>query len=63
MQRVTERFRRPDLGHLQVEVTVDDPSAFQKPWTMKVAHSLATKDIEIIESICTENERDRAHIQ
>lgn len=62
MQRVTERFRRPDLGHLEVEITVDDPSAFQKPWTMKRTHSLAPKDIEIMESICTENERDRAHM-
>lgn len=61
MQRVTERFRRPDLGHLEVEVTVDDPSAFQKPWTMKRVHSLAPKDVDILEYICEENERDRTH--
>jgi hypothetical protein len=62
MQHVTERYRRPDLGHLEVEVTVDDPSAFQKPWTMKKTHSLAPKNEEIMESICQENERDQRHM-
>ena len=63
MQHVTEHYRRPDLGHLEVEISVDDPSAFKKPWTMKRTHSLAPKDIEILESICEENERDRAHMR
>jgi hypothetical protein len=63
MQRVIERFRRPDLGHLEVEIAVDDPSAFTKPWIMKRTHSLAPKAVEIMESICAENERDREHLR
>jgi hypothetical protein len=63
MQHVTERFRRPDLGHLEVEITVDDTSAFKRPFTIKRTHSLAPKDIEIMESICAENERDREHMR
>ena len=38
--RVTERFRRRDFGHLDVEMTFDDPKMYTKPFTIKVPHDL-----------------------
>ena len=61
--RVTERFRRLDLGHLEVLTTYDDPSVFQKPFTTRQVRSLAPKDWEILEYVCNENNRDLPHLQ
>jgi hypothetical protein len=58
---VSERFHRPDLGHLEIEITVDDPDTFLKPWVIKRATELAPND-QVGEAICAENERDRAHM-
>ena len=58
---VVERYRRPDLGHLQSEVTIDDPGAYAKPWTIKKASDLS-RDDTLMEYMCNENERDRGHI-
>ena len=55
--RVTERFRRPDLGHLEVEMTFDDPGAFQKPFTMKRVSSLAPPGSGLMEYVCNENNK------
>ena len=30
--KVTEKIRRPDFGHMDIELTVDDPKAYTKPW-------------------------------
>ena len=49
--RMTERYRRIDVGHLQVEVTVTDPSAYVKPWGFTVDMELAV-DTEMLESVC-----------
>jgi len=49
--RVTERYRRPDVGHLQVEVTFTDPAAFMKPWSFRADMALAA-DTNMLESIC-----------
>ncbi len=59
--RVTERFRRRDFGHLEVQITFDDPKAYTKPFSATVPFDLLP-DTELIESIC-ENERDHAHIK
>ena len=59
--RVTERFRRRDFGHLDVEMTFDDPQMYTKPFTIKVPHDLLA-DSDIFESFCNENEKDRAHL-
>jgi hypothetical protein len=59
--RVVERFRRRDFGHLEVEMTFDDPRMYTRPFTIKVGHDLLA-DSDIFESICTENERDRVHL-
>jgi hypothetical protein len=59
---VRERFRRPDLGHLEVETTYDDPGAFNKPFQTRYVKALAPKDEEILEYVCAENERDVRHL-
>jgi Carboxypeptidase regulatory-like domain len=61
MLHVVERYRRPDLGHLEYEITVDDPGAYVKPWTMKKASELS-RDDNLMEYICNENERDLSHL-
>ena len=57
---IVERYHRVDLGHLETEVTVEDPGVLAKPYTMKRVSELAA-GIEISEFICTENERDVRH--
>ena len=58
---VTERFRRPSFGHLEIQSTIDDPKAYTKPFTIKqTLHLLA--DSEILENICNENEKDASHL-
>lgn len=56
--KVTERFRRPNYGNLEIEITVDDPKAYTKPWTVKVNQRIIP-DTELIEFIC--EERDATH--
>jgi hypothetical protein len=60
--RITERYRRRDFGHLDVEMTFDDPQMYTRPFTIKVPHELLA-DADIFESFCNENEKDRAHLQ
>ena len=60
---IIERFRRLDLGHLEVERTYDDPGAFKQPFKTREVHSLAPKDEEVLEYVCEENERDVAHMK
>jgi hypothetical protein len=54
--KVRERIRRPDFGHLDIEVTVDDPKAYTKPWTVTLRQQFAA-DTELIDEICAEGER------
>jgi len=54
--KVTERFRRPSLGKLEVEITIDDPRAYTKPWSIQVYQALAL-DTDLIEFVCLENEK------
>ena len=55
--RYTERFHRRTFGHMDLEVTVDDPKAYTKPWTVTLAGWDLLPDEELIEAIC-DNERD-----
>jgi hypothetical protein len=59
--RVVERFRRRDFGHLDVEMTFDDPKTYTKPFTIKIPHELLP-DTDIFEMYCNENEKDRVHL-
>jgi hypothetical protein len=58
---VIERYSRPDLGHLETEITVEDPGILARPWTIKRISELAPNEV-IYEFICPENNRDVAHI-
>ena len=59
--RTTERIRRRDFGHLDVQVTIDDPTMYTKPFSIRYTQTL-TPDTDILESICAENERDLQHL-
>jgi len=59
--RVTERFRRADFGHMQVQVTFDDPETLTKPLTISMAVNYAA-DSDMLEYVCNENEKDTAHL-
>jgi hypothetical protein len=58
---VTERYRRKDFGHLEIEITINDPKAYNKPWTAKEDPTLMV-DTELLEFICNENEQDIKHM-
>jgi len=59
--KMTERFRRVDFGNMEIEITVDDPKAYTKPWTVKVHHRIML-NTELIEFVCQENEKDVPHL-
>ena len=54
--KVRERIRRSDFGHLEIEVTVDDPKAYTTPWTVTLRQQFAA-DTELIDETCAEGER------
>jgi hypothetical protein len=60
--KVTEKFRRPSFGKLEIEITVDDSKAYTKPWTVKLNQPLVA-DTELLDYICQENERDVSHFR
>jgi hypothetical protein len=55
--RVIERFRRLDYGTIEIEVTVDDPKAYTRPWTAQTIRQRLMPDDELIEFVCQENEK------
>lgn len=58
--KLTERFRRPNYGALEIELTVDDPKAYTKPWTVTIKKALMP-DTELLDEICLENEKSYQH--
>ena len=58
--RVTERFRRKDFGHLEIQVVIDDPEAYTRSWTVTENFDLLP-DTDLLENIC-ENEKDFQHL-
>ena len=58
---VTERIRRRDFGHMDIQITIDDPKAYTKPWTAEL-HPELIPDMELLEFVCNENERDLRHL-
>ena len=59
--RTIERIRRPSYGSLEIELTVDDPKVYTRPWHAK-RYMHIMLDTELIEDICNENERSLTHI-
>jgi hypothetical protein len=59
--KITERFRRVNYGNLEIDVTVNDPKAYTKPWTVKV-HESFVLNTELMDYICNENEKDLKHL-
>jgi hypothetical protein len=58
--RITERLRRRDFGHMEYEITIDDPKVFTRPFTVKTERLLAS-DTDLLEDVC-ENEKDRVYL-
>ena len=58
---VIERFRRRDFGHMEIQVTIDDPKAYTKPWTVTEEVRLLP-DTDLMEFICAENNKDLEHL-
>ena len=59
--KMTERFRRVNYGNLDIEITVEDPKAYTKPWTVSVKQRVML-DTDLIEFICDENEKSVPHL-
>jgi hypothetical protein len=53
---MTERFRRPNYGTLEIQITIDDKKAYTRPWTVEMPQTI-TLDTELIDEICLENEK------
>jgi hypothetical protein len=60
--RLTERWRRPDFGHLDIQMTIDDAAFYSKPITFEYKATLIPDD-DLLEWVCTENEQDKGHIK
>ena len=59
--KLTERFRRPNFGTLEIDITVDDAKAYTKPWTVRVNQRILLNS-ELIEFICNENDQFRPYL-
>lgn len=59
--KTTERIRRINYGTMETEMTIEDPKAYTKPWTVKFNHRIML-DTDLIEFVCGENERDAPHL-
>jgi hypothetical protein len=58
--RLTERFHRVDFGHMDLQITIDDPETYTRPFSVKLKQHLLP-DTDLLESVCAENEKDAAH--
>ena len=59
---ITERYHRRDFGHMDLEITFDDPTYYTRPFTLKTGLMLVP-DSDLLEYVCTENEKDRARLK
>lgn len=60
--QVLERIRRPNFGSLEIEITVNDPKAYTKAWTVTM-HQKAVVDTEMLDLMCLENNKDLSHMR
>ena len=58
---VTERFHRRDFGHMEVQITIDDSKTYTRPFTVKF-NQVLLPDTDLIESFCSEDEKDLPHL-
>jgi hypothetical protein len=58
---IVERFRRPRVGQLEIQLTINDPTYYTKPWTV-TTNARLLPDTELFEFICNENEKSRPHM-
>jgi hypothetical protein len=59
--QITERIRRANYGTLEIEITVTDPKAYTRPWTVTLHHFIVV-DSDLLDAICLENEKDLIHL-
>jgi hypothetical protein len=59
--KMTERFKRVDYGHLNIDITIEDPKAYTKPFTVTVKQKIML-NTDLIEFVCGENEKDASHL-
>ena len=59
--RLTEKYRRTDFGDMEIELTVDDPKSYTKPWTVTL-HEVLVPDTELMDYFCQENEKEAPHM-
>lgn len=59
---LTERMRRPNYGTLELEITINDPKTYTRPWTVKMVQKIEL-DTELIDEICLENEKSYQRLQ
>jgi hypothetical protein len=59
--RMTERFRRVNFGRMEIEITVNDPKAYTKPWTVRL-NQIIKLDTDLLDFVCNENEKDTSHL-
>jgi len=60
--KMTERIRRPNFGTLQIDLTIDDPKSYTKPFTVKLTETLEA-DTELVDEFCLENEKSYERMQ
>jgi len=60
--KMTERMRRPNFGTLQTDITIEDPKAYTKPFTVRVNHRVML-NTDLIEFICGENEKSSRYFE
>jgi len=60
--KFTERIRRPTFGHLQIDLTLEDPKAYTKPWTVRIDQRILP-DEQLIEFVCNENQQFRRRVK
>ena len=50
-----------NFGHMEIAITVDDPKAYTKPWTVTLNHTIRL-DTDLLDFVCVENEKDTRHL-
>jgi hypothetical protein len=58
---ITERYHRRDFGHMDLDVTFEVPTYYTRPFSFKTQLNLIP-DSDVLEFVCAENEKDRAHM-